>query len=68
VSEINGWKPPVIYDIETDKQRIATQLDIDRLTAVAQEYGRVMQMLRDVERNNQTLRDDLERMATGLAT
>lgn len=31
--EINGWKPPVIYDIHTDTHRIATQQDIDQMTA-----------------------------------
>lgn len=28
---INGWKPPVIYDIATDTMRIATQGDIDSM-------------------------------------
>lgn len=31
--EINGWKPPVIYDIYTDSHRIATQHDIDEMGA-----------------------------------
>jgi hypothetical protein len=32
--EINGWAPPLIYDITTFQRRIATQEDIDRLTQV----------------------------------
>lgn len=28
---INGWKPPVVYDIAEDMSRIATQDDIDKM-------------------------------------
>jgi len=32
--EINGWKPPLIYDLGRDERRIATQEDVDRLMHV----------------------------------
>lgn len=30
-TEINGWKPPLIYDASTGIWRIATQNDIDNM-------------------------------------
>ena len=45
---INGWAPPVIYDIVAEEKRIATQEDIDRLEAVAQDYGRLCHKLREL--------------------
>jgi hypothetical protein len=31
VSSVNGWTPPVVYDIVNDRHRVATQEDIDSL-------------------------------------
>lgn len=36
---INGWKPPVIYDMGADRYRVATQEDVDSLLAVHKAYG-----------------------------
>lgn len=44
--EVNGWKPPIIYDYATDKARIATQADIDALQHQVQTLA---QMLGSVE-------------------
>lgn len=27
--EVNGWKPPIMYDVARDEWRIVTQADID---------------------------------------
>ncbi len=44
---VNGWTPPMIYDISSDKYRIATQDDADTLVAVSQEYGRILREMRN---------------------
>jgi hypothetical protein len=28
---INGWTPPIVYDLATDTRRIATQADVDSM-------------------------------------
>lgn len=47
VPSITGWKPPVIYDIQTDQMRIATQDDIDRLTSIVRAFGIVVSTVED---------------------
>jgi hypothetical protein len=42
VKDLTGWKPPVIYDLQTDTHRIATQEDIDRLQTIERLYGEVV--------------------------
>lgn len=36
---INGWKPPVVYDLANDAYRIATQEDINSMQIMLQLYG-----------------------------
>jgi len=38
VSEINGWSPPLVYDVTIGNKRIATQEDVDRLELIAHLY------------------------------
>lgn len=35
---INGWAPPVIFDMASGEKRIATQIDIDNLQSVERAY------------------------------
>lgn len=42
MEEINGWTPPLIYDLSSDKTRIATQADIDHLVDIARAYGQLV--------------------------
>lgn len=45
--EIQGWKPPVIYDVSEGKTRIATQADIDRLVLVESAYRKVAMVVHE---------------------
>ena len=53
--DIAGWKPPVVYDIEIDKFRIATQGDVDRLTRLQQSYGEMRRLLKLIEEEHEHL-------------
>ncbi len=43
---VNGWTPPMIYDVYYDKTRIATQEDVDRLVGISREYNRILREMR----------------------
>lgn len=45
---INGWTPPVIYDIREDRFRIATQADLDKYMALTRVYGKVITLAKDL--------------------
>lgn len=48
--EIQGWKPPLIYDVNEGKTRVATQEDIDRLVLVEDAYREVAKVVHKVFR------------------
>ena len=50
---LNGWQPPLIYDIAIGEKRIATQEDVDRLMEIANFYnGLRMAIRREIEAAN----------------
>lgn len=38
-ASINGWTPPVVYDVSNDKHRTATQADIDEMETTIRVLG-----------------------------
>lgn len=52
--DINGWVPPVIYDINTDQTRIATQEDIDRMQWAVGQFMNLRSLLKGWEAGNVT--------------
>lgn len=44
--ELHGWSPPVIYDIQTDRYRVATQKDIDDLQEILGRYAALRDVIR----------------------
>lgn len=53
--EIAGWKPPTTYDVETDSIRLANQRDLDELNNLAQAYGRLVTLAREMIKINDQL-------------
>ena len=47
MDEINGWKPPVIYDVASDSKRIATQADIDNMVNALRILGDAVSKMRE---------------------
>lgn len=60
---IQGWKPPVIYDVSIDATRIATQGDINALTMVSRAYANLLVTLKQIDRDNIALAASLKEMA-----
>lgn len=50
---INGWTPPVIYDIANDSSRVATQEDVDRMQAALNQFsasvGQIRQAIKSLD-------------------
>lgn len=49
--EIQGWKPPVIYDPVDGKTRIVTQADVDRLVLIERAYRRAAMVVHETFRD-----------------
>jgi hypothetical protein len=62
--EIQGWKPPIFYDITTNETRIATQADLDALTAIQRAYSDVMTHHRQIEERHTNLARELHDIRT----
>lgn len=54
--EFNGWKPPLVYDVGTDENRIATQADLDRFRLVQTAYGQLRSLFRQAEAIHEQLK------------
>lgn len=52
---INGWTPPVVYDVLTDSYRVATQDDINRMERTIRLLG---DFYRECKRNIERLDEE----------
>lgn len=44
---ILGWKPPVVYDPQTDEYRVANQDDVDRLEEISRLYSELVSLVQN---------------------
>lgn len=58
---INGWKPPVFYDITTNETRLATQADLDAYTLLLATYRDMRVHIRSINERHDDLQNTLNR-------
>jgi len=55
---VNGWTPPVMYDLANDETRIVTQADVNRLLGIQKCYFDLLQSLRgSLEREENRIKE-----------
>ena len=57
---INGWKPPVMYDVTLDNYRIVTQGDVDRFLMLVGVYGTLCRSIDDLKKQRDAAAQELK--------